>query len=259
MSSSDIFVVISPGPALTKGDCIVSIGISTRTSCPASCAAVAVAAASLAKGNTENVIGSFRASSEAVTGLVAAQFVHDDGQARGFVRGRQDGEGIGRGFKPDFVRQYALGRQRELARRFGEHGAVGPCVEAFGQRVEEAEYRFGGAFHIARFGGRRIPVFVPRRLLGRILDNGRQIDAHPLEVVDILALRAVVGRQEEDAPLVELEPQYGLEQGKVDLAGSVGQGSRTLLIGQGILPDGVLHLIAQMGCPAGGWIRGRLR
>ena len=179
-------------------------------------------------------------------GLVAAQFVHDDGQARGFVRGRQDGEGIGRGFKPDFVRQYALGRQRELARRFGEHGAVGPCVEAFGQRVEEAEYRFGGAFHIARFGGRRIPVFVPRRLLGRILDNGRQIDAHPLEVVDILALRAVVGRQEEDAPLVELEPQYGLEQGEVDLAGSVGQGSRTLLIGQGILPDGVLHLIAQM-------------
>ena len=42
MSSSDIFVVISPGPALTKGDCIVSIGMSTRTSCPASCAAVAV-------------------------------------------------------------------------------------------------------------------------------------------------------------------------------------------------------------------------
>lgn len=69
MSSSDIFVVISPGPALTKGDCIVSIGMSTRTSCPASCAAVAVAAASLAKGNTENVIGSFRASSEAVTAL----------------------------------------------------------------------------------------------------------------------------------------------------------------------------------------------
>lgn len=91
-----------------------------------------------------------------------------------------------------------------------------------------------------------MPVFAPRRLRGRGWGNGGQIDAHPLEVVDILALRAVVGRQEEDAPLVELEPQYGLEQGEIDLPGRVGQGSRTLLIGQGILPDGVLHPVPQM-------------